>query len=106
MGTVSLDTGIKWGVTHAIAPDIDTERDLLVSDLERATVIVAQQRLRARPAPARPELCGGPVLHRRPGHARDGALRGALAVQRVGPDHRRLGLLNKVDFEGQVERYR
>lgn len=39
IGTVSLDTGIKWGITHHIAPDIDTDRDLLVSDLTQAGVV-------------------------------------------------------------------
>lgn len=34
VGTVSLDTGIKWFVTHRISPDIDTERGLLFSDLK------------------------------------------------------------------------
>jgi undecaprenyl-diphosphatase len=36
MGTVSLDTGIKWFVTHKISPDIDTERELLFIDLQTA----------------------------------------------------------------------
>ena len=44
VGTVSLDTGLKWGITHKIAPDIDTERDLFVSDLREAGVI-DQERL-------------------------------------------------------------
>lgn len=39
VGTVSLDTGIKWGITHAIAPDVDTERDLLFSDLKNAHAV-------------------------------------------------------------------
>lgn len=39
VGTVSLDTGIKWGITHHIAPDVDTERTTLVSDLTSAHVI-------------------------------------------------------------------
>lgn len=39
VGTVSLDTGIKWGFTHAIAPDIDTERDLLTADLTQAGIV-------------------------------------------------------------------
>lgn len=43
VGTVSLDTGLKWGITHAIAPDIDTERDLLVSDLKQANLVTAEQ---------------------------------------------------------------
>lgn len=33
VGTVSLDTGIKWFITHKISPDIDTDRNLLLSDL-------------------------------------------------------------------------
>lgn len=44
VGTVSLDTGLKWGITHTIAPDIDTERDLFVSDLQQAGTI-AQEKL-------------------------------------------------------------
>lgn len=36
VGTVSLDTGIKWFITHKISPDIDTERDLLFNDLQNA----------------------------------------------------------------------
>ena len=35
LGTASFDTGIKWGLTHRIAPDVDAERDLLTSDLLR-----------------------------------------------------------------------
>ena len=34
VGTISLDTGLKWGIVHTIAPDIDTERDLLAADLK------------------------------------------------------------------------
>jgi membrane protein DedA with SNARE-associated domain/membrane-associated phospholipid phosphatase len=33
VGTASFDTGIKWGLTHRIAPDVDAERDRLTSDL-------------------------------------------------------------------------
>jgi undecaprenyl-diphosphatase len=33
VGTASLDTGIKWGVTHAISPDLDTEREFMFNDL-------------------------------------------------------------------------
>ncbi len=33
VGTASLDTGIKWIVTHRIDPDIDTERETLFVDL-------------------------------------------------------------------------
>jgi len=33
VGTASLDVGLKWFVTHRIAPDIDTEREFLFNDL-------------------------------------------------------------------------
>ena len=33
VGTTSLDKGIKWGITHKIKPDIDTEREFLFQDL-------------------------------------------------------------------------
>ncbi len=33
VGTASFDTGIKWGLTHRIAPEVDAERDLLTADL-------------------------------------------------------------------------
>jgi len=36
VGTASLDSGIKWGITHKISPDIDTERDYLLAGLLRA----------------------------------------------------------------------
>jgi len=39
VGTVSLDTGIKWGITHKISPNINTERKLLFTDLEKTGVI-------------------------------------------------------------------
>ncbi len=43
VGTVSLDVGIKWGITHRIAPDIDTERDLLITDVETAGIAENKQ---------------------------------------------------------------
>ena len=43
VGTASLDTGLKWGITHTIAPDIDTERDLFVSDLQQAGVVTQEK---------------------------------------------------------------
>ncbi len=39
LGTASFDSGIKWGITHRIAPDIDTERDFLFSDLSTTGMI-------------------------------------------------------------------
>ncbi|MBI5793747.1 LssY C-terminal domain-containing protein [Candidatus Uhrbacteria bacterium] len=43
VGTASFDSGLKWGVTHKIEPDIDTERDLLLSDLEATASTQLQQ---------------------------------------------------------------
>lgn len=39
VGTMSFDKGIKWAVTHKIEPDLDTERELLFSDLQKSNVI-------------------------------------------------------------------
>jgi membrane-associated phospholipid phosphatase len=39
VGAASLDIGIKWGVTHKIAPDIDTEREFLFNDLKNTGLI-------------------------------------------------------------------
>lgn len=40
IGTASFDQGIKWGgVTHAIDPAVDTEREVLFTDLHNADVI-------------------------------------------------------------------
>jgi membrane protein DedA with SNARE-associated domain/membrane-associated phospholipid phosphatase len=39
VGTASFDTHLKWAITHSIAPDIDTERELLLNDIRQAGVI-------------------------------------------------------------------
>lgn len=46
VGTASFDTRIKWLVTHKIQPDIDTERDMLLEDLQRAGVVANYQEQR------------------------------------------------------------
>ncbi|HEY3309235.1 MAG TPA: LssY C-terminal domain-containing protein [Desulfuromonadaceae bacterium] len=33
IGTISLDTGMKWGLMHKMKPDIDSEREALFNDL-------------------------------------------------------------------------
>ncbi len=43
VGTASFDSGLKWGVTHKIEPDVDTERDLLLSDLQTSTAAHLEQ---------------------------------------------------------------
>jgi len=40
VGTASFDSNIKWGVTHRINPDIDTEREFLYSDLQKTDMIM------------------------------------------------------------------
>lgn len=39
VGTASFDDGLKWGLTHRIDPNIDAERDLLSSDLQKTDPI-------------------------------------------------------------------
>lgn len=39
VGTASLDSSIKWAVTHRIEPDVDTERETLLHDLLQAEVV-------------------------------------------------------------------
>jgi len=39
VGTASFDSGLKWGVTHKINPDIDTEREFLLNDLQRTGIV-------------------------------------------------------------------
>lgn len=41
VGVASLDIGIKWGMAHKIAPDIDTEKEAIFADLSRARQIAS-----------------------------------------------------------------
>lgn len=45
VGTASFDSGFKWGITHKIAPDIDTEREFLYSDLSKTNMISNIQKI-------------------------------------------------------------
>jgi membrane protein DedA with SNARE-associated domain len=45
VGTASLDSGIKWGLTHKIKPDIDAERDVVLTDLRDAGLVAAFQKV-------------------------------------------------------------
>jgi undecaprenyl-diphosphatase len=40
VGDASYDTGVKWGITHTIAPDIDTERELVLADLKNSPLLI------------------------------------------------------------------
>ena len=44
VGTASLDSGIKWGITHKIDPNIDTEREFTFGDLENSKVVQSMQK--------------------------------------------------------------
>ena len=45
VGTASYDIGLKWGVTHQIAPNIDTERERLFTDLQKAGLIASYKKV-------------------------------------------------------------
>lgn len=46
VGTVSLDIGIKWLITHKISPDIDTQRDLLFLDLQNTGSVLNFEKIK------------------------------------------------------------
>jgi len=41
VGTASFDVGIKWGITHIIKPDIDSEREFLLNDLKSSGILAS-----------------------------------------------------------------
>lgn len=43
VGTASLDTGMKWLVTHKIDPAIDNERQYILRELEASGLLVSQE---------------------------------------------------------------
>lgn len=45
VGTASLDTAIKWLITHRISPDIDTEKSFVKDSLQSASVIENPQEI-------------------------------------------------------------
>lgn len=45
VGDSSYDIGIKWGITHKIAPDVDTERELILTDLQRSSIVVSHMKV-------------------------------------------------------------
>jgi len=45
VGTASLDTAIKWLITHRINPDIDTEKSFVKDSLQSASVIENSQEI-------------------------------------------------------------
>ncbi len=50
VGSASLDGGMKWGVTHKIAPDIDTEREFLFKNIvESKTKLNSEKQKLVRP---------------------------------------------------------
>jgi len=41
VGAASFDNGIKWGITHTISPDLDSEREFLFNDLKATNPLEA-----------------------------------------------------------------
>lgn len=46
VGTASFDARIKWGITHAIRPDIDTEREYVFLSLMRTGMVLQSEKVR------------------------------------------------------------
>ncbi len=46
VGTASLDVSIKWFITHKINPDIDTEREILFTDLQKIGAIKNYEKIK------------------------------------------------------------
>jgi undecaprenyl-diphosphatase len=44
VGTASFDSGIKWGITHKINPEIDTEREFLFKDLQKTNLLASTKK--------------------------------------------------------------
>lgn len=45
LGTASFDTGIKWGITHKISPDLDKEREFLFDDLQQTSMLKSSKKI-------------------------------------------------------------
>lgn len=44
VGAASFDVGMKWFITHKIKPDIDTEREVLLADLESGGLVLGYEK--------------------------------------------------------------
>lgn len=62
VGTASFDDGLKWGLIHHIAPDIDAERDFLAADLLGTNAVVLDQRIQLVPPVIGQNLAGDPFF--------------------------------------------
>lgn len=49
VATASFDNGIKYYITHSIAPDIDTERDFILNDLMQTGQVIEQKEIQFVP---------------------------------------------------------
>lgn len=45
VGTSSFDTRIKWGIMHAIHPDIDAEREYVFSSIVRTAMVLRSEKM-------------------------------------------------------------
>ena len=62
VGTASLDTGIKWGITHQINPNIDAERQQVFADLQAAQVVATSREVPFVPAALGKNFTGDPFF--------------------------------------------
>jgi len=63
VGTASLDTGLKWGgAMHTIDPAIDTERSLILADLQNAGVLASKRILQLLPPSLGTNFTGDPYF--------------------------------------------
>ncbi|GIX15282.1 MAG: hypothetical protein KatS3mg118_3241 [Paracoccaceae bacterium] len=60
VGAASVDDGRDWQLLHHVAPDVDAERDLLLSDLDKAGVIATSEMLRLSKARLGTSVAGDP----------------------------------------------
>jgi len=65
VGTASLDSGIKWGVTHRINPDIDTERGFLFNDIKNSNALINFKKQKFVKSNSRKKLFWRSILYRR-----------------------------------------
>ena len=62
VGTASFDDGLKWGLTHRIDPNIDAERDFLITDLRRTGWVKSEQRIQLVAPVLGQNLAGDPFF--------------------------------------------
>jgi len=60
VGAASFDNGLDWNLLHHIAPNIDTERDILARDLQQTGIARGGERVQASPPRMGQSVAGDP----------------------------------------------